>query len=66
MKLETNLSRIMGEKRINQRQLSKRTGIRTATIFNYYNDYWISIKREHIEKICEALNCSVTDLFSIK
>ena len=66
MKLVTNLSRIMGEKRINQRQLSKMTGIRTATIFNYYNDYWISIKRNHIEKICEALGCTCEDLFIIK
>lgn len=63
MKLITNLSTIMGKQRINQSELSRKTGIRQATIFQYYNDYWISIKREHIEKICHALNCTVSELF---
>ena len=66
MKLVTNLSAIMGKQRINQSELSRKTGIRQATIFQYYNDFWISIKREHIEKICEALNCSVSELFILE
>lgn len=66
MKLVTNLSTIMGKQRINQSELSRKTGIRQATIFQYYNDYWISIKREHIEKICEALNCTMSELFVLE
>lgn len=53
----------MGRQRISQSELSRRTGIRQATIFLYYNDLWKSIKREHIEKICDALHCDVKDLF---
>lgn len=46
-----------------QADLSRKTGIRQATIFNYYNDFWISVKREHIEKICSVLDCDISDLF---
>lgn len=63
MKLVTNLSAIMGKQRMTQAELSRKTGIRQATIFQYYNDFWLSVKREHIEKICDTLHCSVNDLF---
>ena len=66
MYLRTNLSTIMGSQRMTQSELSRKTGIRQATIFQYYNDLWISIKKEHIEKICEALNCEITDIFVLE
>lgn len=66
MHLKTNLSTIMGRQRMSQSELSRRTGIRQATIFLYYNDLWKSIKKEHIEKICEVLNCEITDIFVLE
>lgn len=66
LKIKSNLSTLLGQKRMTQAELSRKTGIRQATIFNYYNDFWISAKREHIEKICSVLNCDVSDLFIIE
>ena len=65
-KIITTLSRTMGEKRITQAELSRLTGIRAATIKEYYNGIWRSIKKVHIEKICEALKCNIDDIFMLK
>ena len=65
-KVITTLSKTMGEKRITQAELSRLTGIRAATINEYYNGIWRSIKRTHIEKICEVLHCNIEDIFILK
>lgn len=65
-KIKTTLSRTMGEKRINQIELSRLTGIRPATINEYYNGIWRSIKKIHIEKMCEALKCNIEDIFILE
>ena len=66
MELKTKLSSILGEKRMTQSELSKKTGIRAATINEYYNDIWKSIKKKHIEEICKTLNCNIDDLFTLE
>ena len=66
MELKTKLSAILGEKRMSQSELSKKTGIRAATINEYYNDIWRSIKKKHIEQICKTLNCDISDLFILE
>lgn len=53
---------MLGEKRINQKQLSKITNIRPNTINAYYNDYVQRLNRSDIDKICQALNCTLNDL----
>lgn len=60
--IKIHLSRILGEKRMSQAELSRRTGIRHNTICNIYNEICISIKIEHLEAICEVLECNVGDL----
>ena len=60
--IRINLSRMLGEKRINQKQLSKITNIRPNTINAYYNDYVQRLNRSDIDKICQALNCTLNDL----
>ncbi len=60
--VKIHLSRILGEKRLNQSQLSRKTGIRPNTICEYYNEIADSIKFEHINSICKALDCSASDL----
>ena len=66
MKLITNLPLLLGKKKMTQKDLSQKTGIRAATINEYYNDIWKSIKKSHIEKICRTLNCDIAELFQIK
>lgn len=57
------LSRKLGELRLNQAWLSRKTGIRKATIWELYNDMARSISFEHLDAICKALDCNVSDLF---
>ncbi len=56
------LSRLLGERRVTQKDLSKKTGIRIATINEYYNELSDRINLEHMDKICEVLGCELTDL----
>ena len=58
-----HLSKLLGEKRMTQKELSQKTGIRNSTINEYYNEIAISIKFEHIDKICEVLDCTTDELF---
>lgn len=59
------LSKLLGEKRITQKQLSDLTGIRPNTINDWYHEIIISIKMEHLDKICEALNCRIDELIEV-
>ena len=45
-----------------QVELSRKTGIRPATINEMYHELGERINLEHIDKICEALDCDVSDL----
>ena len=60
--IRINLSTILGKKRITQAELSKATGIRPNTINDIYNELAISVKLEHLDKICEELNCDLSEL----
>lgn len=60
--IRIKLSRILGDKRISQAELSRRTGIGVNTICHYYNEVTDRINLEHLDRICEALNCDVTDI----
>lgn len=56
------LSRLMGERRITQAELSRLTGIRAATIHEMYHEIIERINMDHIDLICEALHCRIDDL----
>ena len=58
------LSRLLGERRMTQAELAKKTGIRPATINEYYNELAERISLEHFDKICEVLNCDLTELIA--
>lgn len=63
--IKINLSRILGEKRISQAELSRKTGIRPNTISELYNEFSDKVKLKHIELICTALDCNIGDIFEI-
>jgi putative transcriptional regulator len=52
----------LGESRMKQAELSRKTGIRAATINELYHEFAESVKLEHLDKICEALNCRLDEL----
>lgn len=60
--IKIHLSRILGEKRISQSDLAKATGIRPSTINDWYHEIVPRLNVEHIDKICEVLDCTVADL----
>lgn len=56
------LSTRLGEKRWTQADLSRKTGIRPATINEYYHEIAERVNLEHLDIICEALDCELEDL----
>lgn len=64
--IKIHLSRILGEKRWTQADLSRRTGIRPTTISEIYNEIIERINIDHLDLICEALDCEVSDLIEYK
>ena len=56
------LSRKLGELRWTQADLARATGIRPSTINDLYHDLADRINLDHLDLICEALGCEITDL----
>lgn len=56
------LSRKLGELRWTQSDLARATGIRPNTISDLYNGMSDRISFSHLDLICEALDCDITDI----
>ncbi len=50
---------------MSQRELSDLTGIRPNTINEWYHEIVVSLRVEHIDRICEVLDCSISDLIEV-
>lgn len=59
------LSKLLGERRMTQRELSELTGIRPNTINEWYHEIAVSLRVEHLDRICEVLGCSVEELIEV-
>lgn len=60
--IKNHLSRILGEIGMTQAELSKRIGIRPATINEWYHKIVVRVNLDHLNRICEVLKCNVCDL----
>lgn len=60
--IKINLSKLLGERRMTQKRLAELTGIRANTINDLYHEIAVSLKVEHLDKICEVLKCSINEL----
>lgn len=60
--IRIKLSSILGDKRMTQKELANKTGIRPSTISEIYNELIERINLDHLDKICEALECDITDI----
>ena len=56
------LSTRLGEKRWTQADLARATGIRPSTINDYYHALAARVNLEHLDLICEALDCELEEL----
>lgn len=60
--IRVNLSILLGERKMKQADLARITGIRPATINDLYHELAERISLEHLDLICEALQCDLSDL----
>lgn len=60
--IRVNLSKLLGERKMKQADLARITGIRPATINDLYHELAERISLEHLDLICEALQCELSDL----
>lgn len=56
------LSSLLGERKMSQAELAKLTGIRPNTISELYHEFAERINLEHLDLICEALDCDLDEL----
>ncbi len=56
------LSARLGERRLNQAQLARKTGIRPSTINDLFNEVAVRVSLEHLDRICEALDCELSEI----
>lgn len=60
--IRIRLSTLLGERRMTQHELARRTGIRANTISEMYNEICTRVNLEHLDKICEVLDCELSEL----
>ena len=65
MKIKINVAEWLGKRKMTRNQLSVATGIRPATIANYYYETLKRIEVDHLAKICQALDCTPGDLLEV-
>ena len=53
----------MGRKRINMAEAAKEAGLTHVTVFRIYHEKTKTIKLETLDKLCNALNCRIQDIF---
>lgn len=62
--IKIHLSKLLGERRMTQTELARKTGIRIATINELYHELVTRVNLEHLDKICEVLDCDLEDLIT--
>ncbi len=60
--IKIHLSTILGKYRMSQADLARKTGIRPSTICDIYNEMCDRINIEHLDRICEVLDCDISEL----
>lgn len=62
MAIHCRLSTLLGERRIKMAELSRMTGVSKTTINAMYHDRVRKIDYGVLERICEALDCGLSDV----
>lgn len=62
MAIKILLSTRLGERRWTQADLARKTGIRPTTINEMYHEICERVNLEHLDLICEALECELSDI----
>jgi putative transcriptional regulator len=62
MAIRILLSKKLGELRWTQADLARKTGIRPTTINEMYHEIIERVNLEHLDLICEALECDLSEI----
>lgn len=60
--IKIHLSKLLGERRMTQKELAERAEIRPDTINAYYHEYIKRINKADLNKICNVLGCKIEEL----
>ena len=60
--IKIKISDLLGKNKMTQKCLSEMTGIRPATISKMYYEEAKRIDVKHLNNICKAFNCEISDL----
>ncbi|WP_278286448.1 helix-turn-helix domain-containing protein [Eubacterium limosum] len=60
--IKIHLSRLLGERKMNQAELARLTDIRPTTINEYYHELVERVNLEYLDRICEVLDCPIDEL----
>ena len=60
--VKLQLSRLLGERKWKQVELVRQTGIRANTISEMYHGITERVSLDHLDRICEALDCPLEEL----
>lgn len=61
--IRNNLAVLMAKKKIRAAELYRMTGISESTLSHLYNEKTTMVSFDTIDKLCEALECEVGELF---
>ena len=62
--VKLTVDKYIDSKNITRYELAKRTGIRFQIIDNYYKNKVVRYDSYVLNKMCEALNCDISDLIA--
>lgn len=62
MGLRILVSDFMGKHKLNNKDVSRATGIRETTVSHYYHETVKRMDKKHIEEFCKLFNCQPGDL----
>ncbi|MDY8021280.1 helix-turn-helix transcriptional regulator [Paenibacillus polymyxa] len=63
--IRIKVAELLGKNKMTRKDLAERTGIRPATIGMMYDETIKRIEIEYLERVCIALDCSISDLIEI-
>lgn len=60
--IKIHLSKLLGERKLSQKEISRQTGIRANTINEMFHEIIPRVNIDHLDKLCEALGCTIVEL----
>ncbi|MEK4247579.1 helix-turn-helix transcriptional regulator [Psychrobacillus sp. FSL K6-2684] len=66
MYIKINLDKILKDKNLSHREFARITGIRHPSISEMCNNTTKRIPIDNLAKICEALECDISDILELK